>query len=246
MCKFNYLYSIFFTIISINFANAQSFNFLPKVSDNQLIKHTYFTLSYSEKDEQAEWVAYMTCRKRMGGIIKRSDKFVSDPSVLTQSAKPEDYRKSGYDRGHLAPAADMKFDEIAMKECFYMSNMSPQSPSFNRGIWRILEEKIRNWAIQFDTLYIVTGGVLKSIETKIGYNKVSVPNYYYKIILKYNYKEQKAIAFIMPNQKGEQPIFNYAVTIDKIEEMTGIDFFPELPDKIEKKLESQLNIDFWK
>ncbi len=246
MCKFNYLFSILNLFFSINIAHAQEFNYLPKFSDNQIIKHSYFTLSYSEKDELADWVAYMICRKRMEGKIKRSDKFVSDPLVLTQSAKPEDYRKTGYDRGHLAPAADMKFNEIAMKECFYMSNMSPQKPAFNRGIWKILEEQIRNWAVEFDTLYIITGGVLKNIDVKIGYNQVSVPKYYYKIILKYNFNEKKAIAFIMPNQKGEVPILNYAVTIDKIEEITGIDFFPELPDKIEKKLESQLNVDMWK
>lgn len=235
---------IFCSLVNLTFS--QGFDYLPKSTTKQIVKHTYYTLSYSEENEQAEWVAYMITSIRAKGNLKRADKFVPDPLVQTQSAQPQDYKKSGYDRGHLAPAADMKFNVVAMKECFYMSNMSPQFPAFNRGIWKQLEEKVRDWALKFDTLYVITGGVLKNINNRIGANQVSVPGYYYKIILKYSAKEQKAIAFYFPNQKLNQPIFNYVVSIDKIEAITGIDFFPKLPDQIENKLESEINTNVWK
>lgn len=230
----------------LNYSFSQTFDYLPKSGSNQLIKHSFFSLSYSEEFEQAEWVAYMITSERAKGMVKRNDKFISDPFVASKSASSADYKKTGFDRGHLAPAADMKFDEIAMKECFYMSNISPQLPGFNRGIWKNLEEKLRNWALIEDTLYVITAGILTNIDKEIGENRVGVPNFFYKIILKYNANEMKAIAFCMPNQKSERSIYEYVVSIDKIEELTGIDFFPKLPDKLESKLESQINIDLWK
>ncbi len=233
-------------LFCVNHSFSQNFDYLPKSNSNQVIKHSYYTLSYSEEFEQAEWVAYMITSERVKGMIKRNDKFISDPFVASKSANSNDYKKSGFDRGHLAPAADMKFDEIAMKECFYMSNISPQLPSFNRGIWKELEEKLRNWALNEDTLYVITAGILTNIDKRIGENRVGVPKFFYKIILKYTKNETKAIAFCIPNQKSEKSIYEYVVSIDKIEELTGIDFFPKLPDKLESKLESQINTDLWR
>lgn len=237
------VFIILFSLIPNAFS--QVFDFLPTSTTNQVVEHVYYSLSYSEEFEQAEWVAYFITDERVNGNQERNNKFTADPYILTKSAKPEDYKKSGYDRGHLAPAADMKFNETAMRECFYMSNMSPQIPAFNRGIWKTLEEKARNWVLQNDTLYIITGGVLKDIKKRIGVNNVGVPDFFYKIILKYSKNEVKAIAFYIPNQKTTQTIYNYVVTIDFIEKITDIDFFPKLSDNLENKLESEIHIELW-
>ncbi len=212
----------------------------------QIIYHTGFTLSYNEVHEQASWVAYELTANELIKKVNRSDNFKKDPKVKTGSALPSDYARSGYDRGHLAPAADMKFNETAMTECFFMSNMSPQDPSFNRGIWKNLEAQVREWAIQNEHLYIVTGPILdSSLTASIGSNKVVIPNYYYKVILDYTTPEVKGIAFVLPNEKGVNPIMNYVVTIDHVEYLTGIDFFPELPDDLEQLLESRKDISRW-
>jgi endonuclease G len=226
-------------------SNAQSFNYLPTSTTKQIVKHNYFTLSYSEKHELAEWVAYELTKERAEGDIERSDNFCIDPLVSTGSANPDDYVGSGYDKGHLAPAADMKFNSTAMLECFYMSNMSPQAPSFNRGIWKQLEEQVRTWAITYKDIYIVTGGVLKYTSGDIGANHVSIPKYFYKVVLDYTEPDIKAIALILPNEKGTKQLEEYVITIDSLESLTGIDFFPALPDKLEKELESTSHPEKW-
>jgi endonuclease G, mitochondrial len=165
--------------------------------------------------------------------------------VKTGTADNGDYAGSGYDRGHLAPAADMGWSSIAMAESFYYSNMSPQVPAFNRGIWKRLEELVRTWAVDYNAVYIVTGPVLTNGLLTIGINKVSVPKYFYKVILEYNDQDIKGIAFILPNTGSGEPLQNYAVTIDSVEKFTGIDFFPKLPDDQERIIESTLSVNSW-
>lgn len=223
-----------------------NFNYLPTSTTNQIIQHTNFTLSYSEKDEQAEWVAYQLTNAELRNEAEREDNFREDPKVLTGSASLNDYRRSGYDRGHLAPAGDMGFSENAMSESFYMSNMSPQDRSFNRGIWRSLETLTRDWAAENGSLYVVTGGVLTGKMKAIGKNKVSVPKYFYKILLDLNEPEIKAIAFLLPNEGSDANLTQFVVSIDSVESMTGIDFFPALPDDLETKLESSTRLSGWK
>ena len=233
-------------LFSANIIWSQSFNYLPLSKNKQVVSHSYLTLSYLEEFEQAEWVAYELSKERVGGAYRRSNDFRADPKVGSGSAELSDYKGSGYDRGHLAPAADMKFDETAMTECFFMSNMSPQDPSFNRGIWKNLEAQVREWAIQNEHLYIVTGPILdSSLTASIGSNKVVIPNFYYKVILDYTTPEVKGIAFVLPNEKGVNQLTNYVVTIDHVESLTGIDFFPELPDDLEQLLESRKDISRW-
>ena len=220
---------------------------LPAVQDSDLIvHHQNYTLSYSEAHEQAEWVAYELTKEEILGQYDRADNFRSDTSVSTGSASLNDYRGSGYDRGHLAPAADMKFSADAMSESFYLSNMSPQDPSFNRGIWKKLEAMVRQWAYDNDSIYIVTGPVLNKDSYKtIGSNHVSIPEYYYKIILDFTEPEIKAIGFLLPNEKGVSPVASYAVSVDNVEEITGIDFFSALPDEQEDSLESTFDPSLW-
>lgn len=220
---------------------------LPTHPDYELVRHTHYSLGYAEAHEQAAWVAYrLTYDETTGDADRKDDKFKPDDEVSTGSALPNDYSSSGYDRGHLAPAADFVFSESALAETFFMSNMSPQAPDFNRGIWKHLEEQVRAWIRKDKTLYIVSGGVLKKGLKKIGKgNKVSVPDYYYKIILDLKAPEVKAIAFLMRNEGSQEPLENFVVSIDEIEEKTGIDFFPKLPDALEKQLEASTNYTKW-
>lgn len=220
-------------------------NYYPKGQTNQIIKHKYYSLSYSEADEQAEWVAYLLTSKMPSGVVERTDDFRPDPLVTTGSAALTDYAGSGYDRGHMCPAEYMSFSEEAMSETFYLSNMSPQDPSFNRGIWSSLEAQVRDWASDYDSLFVITGPVLTSNKGTIGTNKVSVPKYYYKVILDYCQPDIKMIAFILPNEKGVGTLVSYAVTTDSVEMITGIDSFPALPDDIETTLESTFNPAEW-
>ena len=172
------------------------------------------------------------------GNVKRTNYFKIDRKVSTGSANTKDYLKSGYDRGHLAPAADMKLSKLSMSESFYMSNVSPQKHSFNAGAWLKLEKLVRAWA-KISELYITTGGVLNSKYLKtIGNNNVSVPEEFYKII--YDPRNQKIIAFLMANEKLDLPIEKYIVTVDEIESLTGIDFYHQLDDVLEEKLESTI------
>ena len=221
--------------------------YLP-TSSGQIINQKYYTLSYSEEHEQAEWVAYKLTRDELKmEWVKRRDEFKPDPKVRTGSAELDDYYRSGYDRGHLVPAADRMFSDEAMLETFYLSNISPQSRNFNKGIWRELEELTRNWAKKYKELYVVTGPVL-SVPPKgtIGDNEVSVPQAYFKVLLDISEPEVKSIAFVIPNQVSYDPLFEFAVSIDEVETLTGIDFFAELlDDETEEELESTHNIDLW-
>lgn len=223
-------------------------NFLPEIKgEEKIISHSAYSLCYSEEHEQAKWVAYyLNAEMCNSGSEERSDNFRQDKKIETVSALPEDYKKSGFDRGHLCPAGDMAWNETAMSESFLMSNMSPQVPGFNRGIWKKLETEVREWTKEFGELYIVTAGVLQDSLPVIGTNRVSVPKYYYKVLLAHHKKTDEAIAFIMPNASSTESVFNYAVSIDSVENLTGINFFPALPDSLESFLESKLDTRPWK
>jgi endonuclease G len=219
---------------------------LPAFSKNDAIIHHFaYTLSYNEKYEQAAWVAYELTADEIIKRYDRTNRFIVDGAINTGSADNQDYKKSGYDRGHLAPAGDMSWSATAMEESFYYSNMSPQDPSFNRGIWKKLEEQVRSWAGEIGTIYVVTGPVLKGGMNTIGHNSVAVPNYYYKVILDNSSKSPKAIGFLMRNEGAKGSLSNYAVSIDSVERFTGIDFFPGLSDKTEQRVEYSMCVSCW-
>lgn len=210
-----------------------------------IIKHLGYTLSYNEQHEQANWVAYQLTAQETKKAVSRSNDFEPDASVPTGSANGDDYKGSGYDRGHLAPAADMGWSEQAMHESFYYSNMSPQVPGFNRGIWKYLEVQVRQWAIDNKLIFVVTGPILSENLPTIGTNKVSVPRYFYKVLLDYSEPSLKGIGFIIPNASSELSLRAYAVSIDSVEKVTGLDFFPVLPDVEENRIEKTLCVDCW-
>lgn len=225
---------------------AQEFNYLPSVKEGNIIKHTYYTLSFVDKYKQAEWVAYKLTSDMIISESERNNKFKPDPLVETGTAVDIDYKNTGYDKGHLCPAADMSWNQEAMNETFYYSNISPQLPGFNRGIWKKLEEKVREWAHKEKTIYIVTGGVLNDSLKTIGVkNSVAVPVLFYKIILDVEEPEKKGIAFIFANQFSDDPLSEYAVSIDSVEALTHINFFPQLPEKLEKKIERNYDLTKW-
>ncbi len=219
-------------------------SYLPSVTGkNQLVKHQYYSLSYNEKNEIPEWVAYELTRESLQAKnVKRAKRFNSDPKVKSRSAKHSDYTHSGYTRGHLAPAGDMAFNETAMKECFYMSNMAPQIRPFNNGIWKELEETVRDWAYDKGSLYVVSGPIMEGISEQIGNNKIGVPKSFYKILLDGN----DGIAFNIPHDRLEDRLETYAMSIDDLERETGIDFFQGFDDAQEQRFESSYNINKWK
>jgi endonuclease G len=216
---------------------------LEPLSTAEIVKHKYYTLAYSEEHEQALWVYYLLTPEFIVGTLNRSDNFRPDPAVSTGSATLADYKNSGYDRGHLCPAADMKLNATAMSETFYLSNMSPQVPGFNRGIWSNVEEQVRKWTLEYDSLYIVTGPVFRDNLGVIGRNKITVPGYYYKVI--YSPRKKEMIGLILPNASSPESVGKFVVPVDSVEALTGIDFFPELADEIENKLEGNVDILAW-
>jgi endonuclease G len=217
----------------------------------EIISHTGFSFVFNDAHKQSDWVAYMLCRERITNpVAKRKDRFRPDPAVTTGTATDADYLYSGYDRGHLVPCADMLWSITAMDESFFFSNMSPHLATFHRagGIWYKLEDLVKVWAAQYDTLYIVAGPALKQgIRGSIGKNNVSIPEYFYKVILNYTSNRIEGIGFIMPHEevKSGNPILSYAVSIDSVQKFTGINFFHKLPDIQEQYMESRLCDTCW-
>ena len=208
-----------------------------KPLDESFIDHRYYSLSYVEKHEQADWVCYRLTNNMIKGTAQRKDNFKADGKIKTGSAALTDYKGSGYDRGHLAPAADFKFSQMAMDQSFYMSNMSPQNPSFNRGIWKKLEELMRAWAYEYSSIDVVTGPIFES-SNSIGMNKVTIPSHYYKAALRKTDLGYEAIAFVLPNNKSQSSLQSFVISVDDLEERIQIDLFHELADSEENAVEA--------
>jgi len=242
--------TLFFLLCSF-FSLAQTSNLfagfeIPEIKQGDyVIHHTGYSLLYNEAYEQADWVAYELTSAETNNQYERSNRFLMDPAVSTSTADDADYRGSGYDRGHLAPAADMGWSEVSEQESFYYSNMSPQLPGFNRGIWKQLETFVRNNAIAKGFVYVVTGPVLTAGLPVIGHNKVAVPSMFYKVCLIVEENRKVGIGFMIPNQSSRLPVYAFATTIDEVEKRTGINFFPTLSEVEEKIAEHQYDVQDW-
>jgi endonuclease G len=212
---------------------------------HKVIQHVGYSLIYNESYEQPSWVAYELTKDETVAQFERTNHFMEDPQIGSGTATDQDYLKSGYDRGHLAPAGDLAWSATAMKESFYYSNMSPQLPGFNRGIWKKLETQVRSWAIENESVLIVTGPVLTKGLPTIGPNKVAVPNYFFKVILDAKKPSRKAIGFIIPNSSSKEKLQRFAVSVDSVEAFTGFNFFPNLEDSDESTLEKQCCVACW-
>jgi endonuclease G len=242
--------SLFCLLVLAGIAAAQTDGLelgIPSTVNCDLVHHTGFSLCYSEKYEQAVWVAYKLTKEEVGSskASRAEADFVEDPSINTNTASKDDYRSSGYDKGHLVPAADMKWGKRAMRECFYLSNISPQLHEFNAGVWEALEKDAREWAVKFGEIYIVTGPVLREGLPVIGANHVAVPEYFYKIVLYRDGTDAKALGFIMPNSVCSNHVPSYAVSVDSVEALTGLNFFNALPSSIEQQVEAAVDTSWW-
>ena len=215
--------------------------YLPRSSKREYASHDYFSLSYNEEHEQARWVAYNLSAEQIVDNNFDRPYFEQDPQIRTGSAHWRNYKNSGYDRGHLVPAADMEFDYQVYKSTFLTSNVSPQLHEFNSGVWNYLEQRVRRWAKENDGVFVLTGGVLKDPIGTIGSEEVSVPSAFYKIILDNYRDEYRVIAFLIPHEKDPGSYKDYIVTVNEIEAATGIDFFNNAPKELEEDLESRID-----
>ncbi len=205
----------------------------------QLLQRTGYTLSYDADRKTPQWVAWELTREETQGTGERTNKFLPDPDVRGAKAYHKDYSNSGYDRGHMAPAGDMKWNKKAMEESFYLSNICPQNGNLNKGDWNDLEELCRKWAKKYGNVYISCGPIYESKHPKrIGANKVAVPDAFFKVVLLYTEERMQALGFLFPNESGHKALRKYLVSVDYVEKHTDIDFFPALPDNIEERLES--------
>ncbi|MBE6260526.1 MAG: DNA/RNA non-specific endonuclease [Prevotella sp.] len=222
---------------------------IPRITENvseQIIKRKAYTVSYNKDTKCPNWVAWYLPADHADGEWTRSNDYREDYDVPAPRATNDDYRGSSWSRGHMCPAGDNKWDSDAMSETFLLSNMCPQDRSLNSGLWNRVETDCRRWAQKYGGVYIVCGPLYYNKEHEvIGLNKVVVPEAFYKVILCLEGKP-KAIGFIVKNNEGAKKKDQYVNTVDEIERITKIDFFPSLPDSIENKVEAYSNLEDWR
>ncbi|MDH6341380.1 endonuclease G [Parabacteroides sp. PFB2-12] len=214
--------------------------------NEQIIHHEGYSLSYNSNYKIANWVAWELTREEANGKLPRTNMFVPDPMVKGATALHEDYTGTGFDRGHMAPAGDMKWSEKAMRETFYLSNICPQNRKLNQGLWNTLENKCRQWARDYGSVWIATGPVIEEGMRVMGKNRVGVPTHFYKVICCYSNNKYQGIAFLVENRDyGKQSLRSLAIPIDSVEKVCGIDFFYQLPEEIQQQMESSVKESFW-
>lgn len=205
-----------------------------------------YTLSYNQKTRIPNWVAWHLTAEHADGEIKRFGGYWEDEEVTEPRATREDYKGSEWSHGHMCPAGDNKWDSIAMRETFLLTNICPQHRSLNSGLWNRIEQDCRKWAKKYGDVYIVCGPVLLNKEHEtIGENRVVVPEAFFKVILCLQCKP-KAIGFIVRNNEGTKKKDQFVNTVDDVERIIGMDFFPALPDDIENEVEAYANLDDWR
>ena len=221
------------------------YDYLPvSHSDCEVVKHTYYSLCYSKKHEQASWVYYLLSDSMIVGSSERKNYFPKDVFVTTGTSSYGDYTNSGFDRGHLLPAADMKWNQFAMNETFLMSNVAPQNRGFNQyGLWKKLETHVRKWVVERKHLHVFVGGVLTENLEKMSNTNISVPKYFYKIL--FDEANFTSIAFLLKNSNDSKNLTDFVVPIDSVELITNIDFFSVLTEKKESILERSVELEGW-
>lgn len=207
--------------------------------------YTGFRLSFNPDNHTPNWVGWELLGSEADGPVSRSNQFWQDESV-SGCPTTDDYRRSGYDRGHICPAADQKWSQQAMSDCFVLANICPQDGALNRGAWQTLEKKERLWAKRDSAIVIVAGPIYETSDTKrIGATGVRVPSAFFKAICAPYLDKPRAIAFVYPNMTAPGNMQNYAMSIDDLEKLTGFDFFSTLPDDIEDMIEASASFKEW-
>lgn len=215
----------------------------------QVLQHQGFTVSFNATTLTPNWVAWELTASESKARGERNDDFQPDTMLpVNQQVTTQDYRGTGYDRGHMCPAADMKWSQRAQRECFLMSNICPQVPELNQRHWEKLESSCRRWARQEGAIYIVCGPIYKSgrrAKTIGRDHKVSIPDAFFKCVLSLRQGHEKAIGFIYTNTAQAQSMAQCAMTVDEVERRTGMDFFTNLPAHQQQALESTCNLTAW-
>lgn len=222
---------------------------LPSHSDTDcIIEYNGYTVSYDEAARIPVWVAYELTADEANGTIGRSGKnFRPDEKAKVAQADNYDYRGTGWSRGHMAPAGDFKWDDGAMWDTFYYTNCCPQDEKLNNGSWNVLENKVRSWARQFGNVYVVTGPIIGQNQSgKIGTHGVVVPDAFFKAILVYSDDAYHGIGFVMFNNSDTQRLPDSYLSINDLEKICGLDFFPALDDSLEETVEESVDLNFWK
>lgn len=234
-------------ILLCGFLNAFAQLELPAYTSSELvIRHFAYTVSYNQQTLTPNWVAYELTSAEVAGTLKRSNDFQEDPSVRGRQATLDDYRGSGWDRGHMAPAADMKWSAKAMTECFYLTNMCPQNRDFNAGSWETTEKMARRIANTYGNVYVVCGPIYtKNQFGAIGRNKVKIPDAFFKAFLIEVNGSYAAIAFVMRNIPEHQDLKASSMTVNDLEKLIGRNLFPKLPDSVEDDVESKIVRKYW-
>ena len=217
---------------------------ISKLTNTQYICKTNYAIHYRYDTKTPEYVVEHVTKEAISGPAKRKDDFRPDPDIPKQhQSQLSDYAGQPYDRGHLAPGANNTQNDIIMSESFFLSNMMPQVPNNNRGIWKQLETYIRNWVLEGKDIYLVTGTIYAPNYPTIGANKVGIPTEVWKVII--DRQKGKAIGFLMPN--AALPVADlpkYAVSVEHIEQATGINFMPQLPANL-ANVEKTFNLADW-
>lgn len=221
-----------------------------------VIDHNHYSLSFNKKTLCPNWVSWeLTKEEATTKRVKRDNRFAEDPKAESKHrVSNNDY--SGelaqtdikLSRGHMAPFADMRFDTTAAIECFYMTNMCPQSAKLNAGDWSTLENLCREkWAIRENGIHIVCGPIFRNQTPRtIGKtHKVAVPDAFFKVILSTRKGKEKAIGFIYENNNENQPLHKAVCSVDTIEKITHFDFFSWLPKELEDKIEKKADLSEW-
>ena len=212
----------------------------------QIIKKKSYIASYNKDTKIANWVAWHLTSEHTEGSIGRGNMFHEDEEVPSPKATVEDYKGSGWSRGHMCPAGDNKWDAEAMYQSFSLINVCPQNASLNSGLWNSLEIDCRNWAKRFHDIYIICGPVFFQQDHEvIGINEIYVPEAFFKVVLCLNGKP-KGLGVIVKNTAGNKKKDIYYNSIDQVERITGMDYFPLLSDDVEDEVESNLDMDMWK
>lgn len=241
---------VLFLLVFLGMSHVQAQGIeIPKTAQGvseQQINHIGFTVSYNSEWLIPNWVAWELTREETQGSVGRGSQFEPDPSVRGRSATTYDYSRSGYDRGHMAPAGDMKWNAQAMAESFYLTNICPQDHDINAGAWEKLENRCRGWAKFHGKVWICCGPIVKKEHKTIGESKVTVPSGFFKVVCIERKGFYNAVGFIFPNGPYAGSFWDFACSVDEVEEIVGHDFFPSLPDNIENAMEHSWNPNFWK
>ena len=218
---------------------------IPAGLAQQIKEYTGFTVCFNKDNHTPNYVAWELLGTEVTNLVDRSDNFWQDTEIEGCPAH-RDYTGSGYDRGHMCPAADQKWSEEAMNDCFVMANMCPQDHQLNAGAWETLESKERTWAKRDSAIMIIAGPIYEETDTKrLGSIGVRVPSSYFKALLAPYVDSPRAIAFVYPNSPAPGNMKDYAMTVDQLEEILGYDLFSALPDDLENKIESEFSFTEW-